>query len=68
MRTENSPANEGDQRGDEQTDSLRVRRRAQATSGIRFDKIEEICRAIAAGDYQFDADRIAEKILDRLGD
>lgn len=51
-------------RGLDLTVSLEVaRKRAEEASGIRFDKVEEVCRMIASGQYEIDPDSVAERIL-----
>ena len=47
----------------EADDAQFLARRIRAVCSVRMDRVEAVCRRLAAGDYQVDATVLADRIL-----
>jgi len=47
-------------------DSLQLARRLRALAAVRLEKVEAICRRLAAGEYEIDPAQVADRILDMI--
>jgi len=44
-----------------------IKKELKASSNLRQEKVEDLKKAVTKGNYEIDSEKVAEKILDRLG-